>query len=126
MKKYLIKVNQNQYEVEVVEVKQGATVPVETRRTTETPKLKTTLSETKVKENNTPQNGKKVIAPMPGNVIKVLVSPGEQVKKEQKLLVFESMKMENELTSPFEGTVMQVNTSEGAVMAAGQLLLVIA
>ncbi|MEA4984701.1 hypothetical protein SDC9_42934 [bioreactor metagenome] len=126
MKKYLIKVNQNQYEVEVVEVKQGATVPVETRRTTETPKLKTTLSETKVKENNTPQNGKKVIAPMPGNVMKVLVSPGEQVKKEQKLLVFESMKMENELTSPFEGTVMQVNTSEGAVMAAGQLLLVIA
>lgn len=126
MKKYLIKVNQNQYEVEVVEVKQGATVPVETRRTTETPKLKTTLSETKVKENNTPQNGKKVIAPMPGNVMKVLVSPGEQVKIEQKLLVFESMKMENELTSPFEGTVMQVNTSEGAVMAAGQLLLVIA
>jgi len=126
MKKYLIKVNQNQYEVEVVEVKQGATVPVETRRTTETPKLKTTLSETKVKENNTPQNGKKVIAPMPGNVMKVLVSPGEQVKKEQKLLVFESMKMENELTSPFEGTVMQVNTSEGAVLAAGQLLLVIA
>ena len=126
MKTYLIKVNQNQYEVEVVEVKQGATVPVETRRTTETPKLKTTLSETKVKENNTPQNGKKVIAPMPGNVMKVLVSPGEQVKKEQKLLVFESMKMENELTSPFEGTVMQVNTSEGAVMAAGQLLLVIA
>ncbi|MDD4489227.1 MAG: acetyl-CoA carboxylase biotin carboxyl carrier protein subunit [Paludibacter sp.] len=126
MKKYLIKVNQNQYEVEVVEVKQGTAVPVEMRRTTETPKLKTTISETKVKENNIPQNGKKVIAPMPGNVMKVLVSAGDQVKKEQKLLVFESMKMENELTSPFEGTVMQINTSEGSVMAAGQLLLVIA
>lgn len=126
MKKYLIKVNQNQYEVEVVEVKQGTAVPVEPRRTTETPKLKTAPSETKVKENNAPQNGKKVIAPMPGNVMKVLVSPGEQVKKEQKLLIFESMKMENELTSPFEGTVMQINTSEGSVMAAGQLLLVIA
>lgn len=126
MKKYLIKVNQNQYEVEVVEVKQGAAHPTETRKTTEMPKLKTSISETKEKESNAPQNGKKVIAPMPGNVMKVLVTAGEQVKKEQKLLVFESMKMENELTSPFEGTVMQVNTSDGAVMSAGQLLLVIA
>jgi biotin carboxyl carrier protein len=126
MKKYLIKVNQNQYEVEVVEVKQGAVHPTETKKTTEMPKLKTSISETKEKESNAPQNGKKVIAPMPGNVMKVLVAPGEQVKKEQKLLVFESMKMENELTSPFEGTVMQINTSEGSVMSAGQLLLVIA
>ncbi len=126
MKKYLIKVNQNQYEVEVVEVKPGAIAPVQTRKTLETPKPKTSTSETKVKENNAAQNGKKVIAPMPGNVMKVLVAPGEQVKKEQKLLVFESMKMENELTSPFEGTVMQINTSEGSVMSAGQLLLVIA
>ncbi|MEA4974701.1 MAG: acetyl-CoA carboxylase biotin carboxyl carrier protein subunit [Paludibacter sp.] len=126
MKKYLIKVNQNQYEVEVVEVKQGAIASVETRKTSETPKPKTSISETKIKENNAPQNSKKVIAPMPGNVMKVLVAPGEQVKKEQKLLVFESMKMENELTSPFEGTVMQINTSEGSVMSAGQLLLVIA
>lgn len=130
MKKYLIKVNQNQYEVEVVEVKQGATHPTEAKRTTEMPKLKTSISETKEKEkekeSNAPQNGKKVIAPMPGNVMKVLVTPGERVKKEQKLLVFESMKMENELTSPFEGIVMQVNTSDGAVMSAGQLLLVIA
>lgn len=126
MRKYLIKVNQNQYEVEVVEVKHGATHPTESRKTTEMPKLKTSISETKEKESNATQNGKKVIAPMPGNVMKVLVAPGEQVKKEQKLLVFESMKMENELTSPFEGTVMQINTSEGSVMSAGQLLLVIA
>ncbi len=83
MKKYLIKVNQNQYEVEVVEVKPGAIAPVETRKTLETPKPKTSTSETKVKENNAAQNGKKVIAPMPGNVMKVLVAPGEQVKKEQ-------------------------------------------
>ena len=122
MKRYFIKVNQNQYEVEVVEVKTGASV--ETNMASVAPKIKTALSTPKAKET-TSQNGKKIVAPMPGNVIKVLVSAGDQVKKEQKLLVFESMKMQNDLTSPFEGTVTEVNTSEGSVMAAGELLIVI-
>ena len=122
MKRYFIKVNQNQYEVEVVEVKQGASAV--TTMSNAAPKLKTAVTTPKEKEKTTTQ-GKKIVAPMPGNVIQVLVSAGDQVKKEQKLLVFESMKMQNDLTSPIEGTVMEVNTSEGAVMAAGELLIVI-
>ena len=118
MKRYFIKVNQNQYEVEVVEVKQNTSREIQMPTTAS--KVQPTVA---TKEIKSPQNGKKVIAPMPGNVISILVSPGDQVKKEQKLLVFESMKMQNDLTSPCDGVIIEVNTSAGAVMATGQILL---
>lgn len=123
MKKYLITVNQNQYEVEVVEVKQGTSKA--TQMLNAAPKLKTAVTSTNIKESKTSQNAKKVTAPMPGNVIKVLVSAGDKVTKGQKLLVFEAMKMENDLTSPCDGTVVEVKATEGSVIAAGELLVVI-
>lgn len=56
-------------------------------------------------------DGKKFIqmlAPIPGKVIDVKVSTGEQVKKGQSLVVVEAMKMENELKSPADGTITGV------------------
>jgi biotin carboxyl carrier protein len=123
MKRYLITVNENQYEVEVVEVKQTASRAAQIINSA--PKIKTPAVGNSVKESKPSAGGKKVTAPMPGNVIKVLVAPGDEVKKGQKLLVFEAMKMENDLTSPADGVVAEVKTSEGAVMAAGELLVVI-
>lgn len=52
-------------------------------------------------------------SPMPGRIVKLLVKPGETIKKGQDLLVVEAMKMENKVISPFDGTVKEIFFSEG-------------
>ena len=66
-----------------------------------------------------------VLAPMPGRVVRVLVSRGEAVAARQPVVVIEAMKMENELRSPKEGRVKDVTVSAGASVEAGRVLVVI-
>lgn len=66
-----------------------------------------------------------VVAPMPGKLIRVLVKPGDVVRARQGLVVVEAMKMENELRSPKDGRVVSVPVTEGALVEAGRLLVVI-
>ena len=63
---------------------------------------------------------------MPGNVLKINVTQGQQVKEGDVLLILEAMKMENEVVSPKAGTVAQVVVSKGAVVETGSALVVIA
>lgn len=65
----------------------------------------------------------KIKAPMNGQIVKIKVLEGDKVKLNQILLILEAMKMENEITSPFEGTVKLVNVSEGQTVNHGDLLL---
>ena len=64
-------------------------------------------------------------APMSGKVVRVLVSPGDEVEVRQPLVVVEAMKMENELTAARAGTVAEVPVSEGVLVETGCLLVVI-
>ena len=64
-----------------------------------------------------------VKAPMPGTVIRVLVSEGDSVRARQPLVVLEAMKMETPLASPYDAVVRAVHVEEGASVAAGALLL---
>jgi acetyl/propionyl-CoA carboxylase alpha subunit len=64
-----------------------------------------------------------LIAPMPGTVIRVLVTEGEQVQQRQPLVVLEAMKMETPLVSPYEGVVRRVHVGEGDRVAGGSLLV---
>jgi acetyl/propionyl-CoA carboxylase alpha subunit len=64
-----------------------------------------------------------VTAPMPGTVIRVLVSEGEQVQQRQPLVVLEAMKMETPLVSPYEGVVRRVHVGEGDQVAGGAVLV---
>jgi biotin carboxyl carrier protein len=66
-----------------------------------------------------------VSAPMPGRVVKVLVSPGESVAARQPVVVVEAMKMENELRAPRAGTVREIRAAEGASVEAGAVLVVL-
>ena len=67
----------------------------------------------------------RVIAPMPGRVVRVLVKPGDEVAARQGLVVVEAMKMENELTVPRAGRVKEVAVAEGASVEAGRLLVIV-
>jgi biotin carboxyl carrier protein len=67
----------------------------------------------------------RVVAPMPGKVVKVLVQPGNQVAARQGIVIVEAMKMENELRAPRAGTVSEVKVLEGSSVEAGAILVII-
>ena len=67
----------------------------------------------------------RVVAPMPGKVVRVLVKPGDDVKARQGLVVVEAMKMENELRAARDGKVRDVTVAEGQSVEAGSVLLVV-
>jgi len=62
-------------------------------------------------------------APMPGTVIKVLVSKGDRVQPRQPLVVLEAMKMETPVVSPYAAVVRAVHVSEGDRVAGGTVLV---
>jgi 3-methylcrotonyl-CoA carboxylase alpha subunit len=62
-------------------------------------------------------------APMPGTVIKILVSPGDEVLRGQELLVVEAMKMENALRAPRPGVVRAIHAAIGEMVAPGRTLV---
>ena len=70
-------------------------------------------------------DGTPVTAPMPGNVLKVLVKPGEAVSEGQTVVILEAMKMENEINAPCAGTVKQIVADVGSVVATGDTLVLI-
>jgi biotin carboxyl carrier protein len=67
----------------------------------------------------------RLLAPMPGKVVRVLVKPGDQVVARQGVVVVEAMKMENELRAGRAGLVREVLVVEGASVDAGAPLVVI-
>jgi biotin carboxyl carrier protein len=67
----------------------------------------------------------RLVAPMPGKVVRVLVKAGDLVTARQPVVVVEAMKMENELRASREGTVAEIHAREGMSVDAGALLLVI-
>ena len=72
-----------------------------------------------------PVAGQKVTSPLPGSIVKVLVSEGQAVKKGDTLLVLESMKMENPVLAEQDGTVKQVAVSAGQNVMQDDLLIVL-
>jgi biotin carboxyl carrier protein len=67
----------------------------------------------------------RLVAPMPGKIVRVAVTPGESIRARQTIVVIEAMKMENELRSARDGTVDELHAREGALVEAGELLVVI-
>jgi biotin carboxyl carrier protein len=67
----------------------------------------------------------RLVAPMPGKIVRVLVKKGDLVAVRQPVVVVEAMKMENELRASREGTVAEIHVREGMSVDAGVLLLVI-
>jgi biotin carboxyl carrier protein len=66
-----------------------------------------------------------IVAPMPGRVVRVLVSAGDDVASRQAVVVVEAMKMENELRTPKAGKVREIAATPGMSVEAGRVLMVI-
>ncbi len=72
-----------------------------------------------------PAAGVQVKSPLPGSIIKVMVSEGQAVKKGDTLLTLESMKMENPVLAEQDGTVKQVAVTPGQNVMQDDLLIVL-
>ncbi len=70
--------------------------------------------------------GEVIKSPMPGNVLKINVTPGQKVNEGDVLIILEAMKMENEVVSTKTGTVAQIVVEKGAVVETDSPLVVIA
>ncbi len=118
MRKFIVNVNGNSYEVEVEEVESGAAVPVAPRAAANAPAAP--------KKAAAPvAGGTPVKAPMPGNVLDIKVSNGASVKAGDTLVILEAMKMENEIKAPQAGTVTVV-AAKGSTVNTGDVLVTIA
>jgi biotin carboxyl carrier protein len=114
MKKYIIKLNDKVYEVEMEEVTAETSAAI-TEAAKAAPKAAPSAAPV--------SGGQKIEAPMPGNILSVAVSVGDTVKKGQVLVVLEAMKMENEIVSPADGKVLAVGVTKGDAVNPGDLLV---
>ena len=70
-------------------------------------------------------SGYKMAAPLPGTIMQIFVHQGDSVKKGDKLLMYEAMKMENNLLAEADGTITAINCRQGDNVLQGDVLIVI-
>lgn len=70
-----------------------------------------------------PADAETVNAPMPGNILNVMVAAGDTVKEGQPMVILEAMKMENEIMAPHDATVVGVHVRKGDTVDSGALLI---
>lgn len=122
MKKFNITVNGNSYEVEVEEIKDGV-VSAPRPQVSAAPAQAAPKAAPAKKASAPSAGGDGVKAPMPGTILDIKVSEGQEVKSGQVLVILEAMKMENELVAPKDGVVQSINVSKGASVNSGDVLV---
>jgi pyruvate carboxylase len=121
------------YKVDVEAVGGSPTITVSPRASAvaPSPTPSTTIKASpKVEEKKAPPaaiaEGTKVLAPMPGMIIRYLVSADGKVKAGDALLILEAMKMQNTISSPIDGVVKVINFGVGDSVNKGDILAIIA
>jgi len=120
------------YKVDVEAVGSSPTITVSPRASAvaPSPTPSTTIkAPPKVEEKKAPPaavaEGTKVLAPMPGMVIRYLVSVDDKVKAGDTLLILEAMKMQNNISAPVDGVVKVISFGPGDSVNNGDILAVI-
>ncbi|HEY4842736.1 MAG TPA: biotin/lipoyl-containing protein [Terriglobales bacterium] len=68
---------------------------------------------------------RKILAPMPGRVVRLLVAENSEVEAGQGIVVVEAMKMQNEIKSPKKGIVKKISATAGAAVNPGDVLAIV-
>ncbi len=69
------------------------------------------------------QSEKKITAPMPGKIVKVLVGKGQEVKKGDTAVIISAMKMESEYKAAVDGLIKEIHVNEGDTVDTNQVLI---
>jgi len=111
-----LEVNGTPYNVELHKQEQTTKTPILVRKSVTNP-----ANSHKIKKSVS--NVIKIVAPLPGNIMQIFVSVGDIVKKEDKLLIYEAMKMENKLLSEKDGIIKSVLVNPGDSVLQDDLLI---
>lgn len=128
MRKFIVNVNGNRYEIEVEEVSaEEAKKAAPARPAAPAPAPAPTPAPAPAAPvvSAPPAGGVKVEAPMPGNILDVKVKAGDRVKEGDIIVILEAMKMENEILAPCGGTVADIRVQKGSSVDSGALIAVI-
>lgn len=139
MKKYKFTIRGNEYEVEIKQIDDnivkmevnGTQYDVEMHREIKTTKTPTLVRSALPPPKRADQKIKKTIAsgitpikaPLPGNILQIFVKPGDEVKRGDKLLMYEAMKMENMVLAEKDGKIVNIKVHVGDAMMQGDVLV---
>jgi biotin carboxyl carrier protein len=115
------------FSVEVEEVKEedSTSRDVESKKHGDPEQTKPVSMKTEKVPRDFSNGGKPVKAPMPGTIVDVKVTEGDEVKENDVLVILEAMKMENEITSPVSGTVIKILVHKADTVDSGEVLMII-
>ena len=143
MKNYKLKINGNEYNVDINEV-EGQEIKLDVNGTSYVVTVDQEIKQQRkpvarpvaasqvapaasgtVQKGNTPAAGNKVTTPLPGTILDVFVNVGDTVKAGQTVVLLEAMKMENNIEADTDGTVKEVKVRKGDSVLEGDVLVVI-
>ena len=140
MKNYKLKINGNEYNVDINEV-EGQEIKLDVNGTSYVVTVDQEIKQQRkavvsaprpqvapaaggdVQKSNAP--GTKVTTPLPGTILDVFVNVGDTVKTGQTVVLLEAMKMENNIEADAAGTVKEVKVRKGDSVLEGDVLVVI-
>lgn len=123
LRKFKIKVDGQEYQVEMEEIGAvAAPAPVASVAAPVTPAAPAVEA---APVASTPAGADAMPSPMPGNILRVLVNVGDTVSENQPLMILEAMKMENEIVAAKAGVVSGIHVKEGQVVNPGDALITI-
>lgn len=136
MKKFKFTIKGNDYDVKIHDIEEkvahievnGSVYDVEIHqevKQSKTPRLVRMPVATKPGEGTITKKaaGIKVEAPLPGNIFKILVNVGDEVKKGDNLLIMEAMKMENNVLAEKDGVIKAIKVNIGDAVLQGDVLI---
>lgn len=126
MNNYEVEIDGKLYRVtieEISESQRSESKAISTNSSNENKKeIDRSIEKTEQTSTSASGNGKKVTAPMPGNVLEVLAKPGQTVQAGESVVVLEAMKMENEIVAPTGGVISAVDVRQGQSVESGDML----
>lgn len=128
--RYIVTINNNEYEVEVeereaqiVSVKDTAPASAPAAAPAAVPAAPAAAPQPAPAVQTA--GGENITAPMPGVILDIKKNSGDPVKKGETILLLEAMKMENEIIAPRDGVIAQITTAKGASVETGAVLAVL-
>ena len=139
MKTYKIKIENQEYIVEVEEIgsneNQSSPKPdynsgdskksAPTLKKEPQPEVKREPKKEHKVEKASPSAGEEITAPMPGKILKIMVSAGDKVSEGDPILILEAMKMENEIYAGSDGKIEKINVNVNDMVDTGDTLVII-
>ena len=126
LRKFKIKVDGQEYQVEMEEIGAvAAPAPVAPVAAPAAPAAPAVEAAPAAPVASTPAGADAMPSPMPGNILRILVNVGDTVTENQPLMILEAMKMENEIVAAKAGVVAGIHVKEGQVVNPGDALITI-